>query len=84
MSIKGVKQRTAKDTAPHLLPVASPRIRHTPEHFPQLADSWNRQDFLPNMFVDAPPLLALPIMKDRAIPLPAVGASIELAHEEDL
>lgn len=84
MSIKGVKQRTTKDTAPDLLPVAAPRIGQTLEHFPQLADGRNRQDFLPNMFVDTPPLLALPIVKDRAIPLPAVGAGIEQAHEEDL
>lgn len=84
MSIKGVQQRTTKDSASDLLPVAAPCIGHMLEHFPQLADGRNRQDFLPNMFVDTPPFLALPIVKDRAIPLPAVGGGIEQAHEEDL
>lgn len=84
VSIEGVKQRTAKDPAPDLLPVAAPCIGHTLEHLPQLADGGNRQNFLPNMFVDAAPLLALPVVKDRAIPLPAVGGGIEQAHEENL
>lgn len=84
VSIEGVKQCTAKDPAPDLLPVAAPCIRHALEHLPQLADGGNSQNFLPYMFVDTPPLLALPIVEDRAIPLPAVGAGIEQAHEEDL
>ncbi len=84
VSIEGVKQCTTKDPAAHQLPVVAPCIGQSLEHLPQLADGGHRQDFLPNLFVDAPPLLALPIVKDRAIPLPAVGGGIEQAHEEKL
>lgn len=84
MSIESVKQCTAKDPATHLLPVAAPCIGQALEHLPQLADGGHRQNFLSNLFVDAPPLLALPIVKDRAIPLATVRGGIEQAHEEKL
>lgn len=84
VSIKGVEQRTAKDPAPNQLPVVAPCVGQSLDYLPQLADGGNRQNFLSNLFVDTPPLLALPIVKDRAIPLPAVGGGIEQAHEENL